>query len=99
MPNSPHSVSSFCRSRLPVFGSAVSSSPVTDRQIRWPPDHRMFSAPASAQIASQGFHPVHITRASPTTTPALVQLSVRTCFPSARSEEHTSELQSPMYLV
>ena len=61
----------------------VSSSPVADRQIRLPPDHRIFTATASAQIASQGFHPVHITSASPATTPALVQLSVRTCFPSA----------------
>ena len=46
-------------------------------------DQRMFAATAKATSGSKGFHPVIITNTRPATTPKLVQLSVRTCSPSA----------------
>jgi hypothetical protein len=68
---------------MPDAGVRVVKQTFIESHRRRPPDRIMFAATANAIIGSKGFHPVSITSTSPATTPKLVQLSVRTCFPSA----------------
>src|SRR6266566_5994518 len=64
------------------------------------PEARQASRPAAVASSSQAAQPGSQASARTTTVPACcTQADRRACQPPARSEEHTSELQSPCNLV